>query len=945
MGRFDQRISSVELRPINLLTSDQIEAAVTIAPPGVSPSTIVTGSAPNQFRKVQDAYLYPKKLTGLSEDRVEVYLESDLGLDVGETIQVSGIHGSSTEDIDVDGNFEVKVTDTPPWTERASYAHDPEDDQLGGVTISNTYSFKPDTVAPTTLSARRRLQTKRLVDTYAIDGTTVTLTMNAAHKFKAGDVVFVDIFAEDSRAYGVDGLFEIDSVTSTTIVYTLSAGVDTPVTATEPAADVYVFPVARNYVPVGSTWANSSNNKIFYWDGIRWIDYSVVDAVADGDPPAAPTNLSVSSDIKFFQTATPVVEVTVGWTAPTTNESGSQLTDLLGYAIKYRSSPSNPWKVLDIPFTAGTSYVFDAAADFQPNTLYYFEVYAYDSGNLYSEALTGTHTTASAPSTNIATIRPTPIAADVYLGTITLTWDGDVEDATNTPQTKPDGLVYLDLHVSTSNGFTPSSATLLASISAVAGNKYVYADVTYGNSYYFRGVLRDASGTSSAASRQTTAQAQSLVDVSAIQGIIEAANITPGTIVTGEDIIGINITGDLIRGNEINANIIKANSITADQINAGSIGAALVQADSIRTAASGARVALNSSGIYGYNSSNGVTFRVLASTGAVFIADGVQIGGYATDGELGTVSTTATTANNTANSANSTAVTANNVAQGIYSNIYFPGTTQIDGDVIRTGTIEANRIVAGSITSTQISSSYIYAGTINANNITSGVVTGSSIQTASSGKRILLSRTSNSAVFYDDNGTLVGRVEGVTTGGGSLDLSGRGTASINIGLASTVFNGNISTAGTAGIFAAGRLGQFQWVSTGTRLGGVSYNSVGNLIPDSSDARIKTNVTSISSALEKVNRLNPVLFNWKTDENNPAKVPGLIAQEISEIFPEEELQVVRRLPDPEAEGDFIDDPMRAVDYEAFVPYLIKSIQELSQKNDELQARIATLEGTT
>lgn len=995
MGRFDQRITSVELRPINLLTSDQVEAAVTIAPPGVSPSTIVTGTAPNQFRKVQDAYLYPKKLTGLSEDRVEIYLESDLELEVGETVEVSGIHGSSTEDIDVDGTFEIKAVDTPPWTGRASYAHDPEDDQLPAVTISNTYSFKPDTVAPTTLSARRRLQTKRLVSTYAITATTVTLTMNAAHKFKAGDIVFIDIFAEDSRAYGVDGLFEIDSVTSNTIVYTLPAGVDTPVTATAPAADVYVFPVARNYIPVGSTWANSSNNKIFYWDGIRWIDYSVVDAVADGDPPSPPTNLNVSSDITFFQTATPIVEVTVSWTAPTTNESGSALTDLLGYTIKARRNTSDPWKVVNIPFTTGTSYTFDAAGEFEPNTLYYFEVYAYDSGNLYSAALTGTHTTAAAPNTNIATIRPTPISAEVYLGTITLSWDGDVEDASNTPQTKPAGLVYLDLHVSNTAGFTPSSATLLTSMSAVPGNSYVYADVTYGNSYYFRGILRDAVGTNSLPSRQTTAQAQSTVDVAAIAGIIDAANITPGTLVTGQDIVGISITGQIIKGLEINAGLIQANSITANQINAGSISAALVQSGSFRTAASGARVEFNSSGIYGYNSSNGITFRVLSSNGSVFIASGVTIGGYATSGELGTVNTTAINANTTATSANTTAVTANNVAQGIYSNIYVPGTTEINGGVIRTGTIEASRIVAGSITATQISSSYIYAGTISASQVSAGTFIGSTFKTADgTAKRVLVSGSSNSIKFYntgDSDANERGAIEGTSTG---MLISGRSSASLLMGsnvVDATSGTSRMLLSTSAGLYTnsygslsagsgttevvgpggssvsmvllnsqmllnavqAGATPAFLFAGSsdnvrienlsGSSASTVSAFSTGTLYRGTgSDERLKENILELSNALDIVNSSRPVTFNYKNGTGFGGGTHyGVIAQELQANLPED--NTIISTTKIEVEGDETD--YLTVEYQRLIPVAMAAIKELSSKVTALETRIATLEGTT
>ena len=967
VSRLDERVRSVELRPINLLTSGQVDAAVEIGEATAQPTNVVSGTAPNEFRKVQDAYYYSKALTGGSEDRVAIYLESDLDLEVGETLEISGIHGTNDTDIDVSGTFEVKFADTPPWDDRESWKHDPTQDQLAGVTITNEYSVKPETLGPATWgSAARRLQTKRLVDTFSITDTTVTLTMNATHKFKVDDVIFVDIFAEDSRAYGADGLFKITAVTSDTIEYELAAGVDTPTGTITPSADVYVFPVARNFIPVGSTWSDSSTNKIYVWDGVRWVDYSAADVEADGDPPSAPTNLSISSEITFFQTATPVVEVSVSWTAPTTSESGDPLTDLLGYTIKYRRNSSEPWKVQDLPFT-DTSYTFSAAADFQPGTSYDFEVYAYDSGNLYSEALTGSHTTESAPSTNIALVRPEPLDASIYLGTVTLTWEGAVEDTSGNPQTKPDGLVYLDIHKDgNSAGFTPSASNLIATISAVAGNKYVDADITYGNSFYYKAILRDASGTSSLPSTPTTAQAQSNVDVAAIQGIIEAANITPGTIVTGEDIIGLNITGDLIRGNTINAGVIEANSITADQIDAGNIGAALVEAGSIRTASTGARVELNDTGIYGYNSSNGVTFRVLASTGDVFIASGVQIGGYATDSELNNVASTANTANNTATSAS-------NDVNSLEGNVYFPGTTEINGGNIRTGTVDAQAIVADSVLSGTIKTasagarieirgsdsanpgivSFDGGGGTNfrfyANGVAfidsmtvAGALTGGTIQTSTSGQRVVIRGDTDSIQFRDTNGNLRGEVEGITTG---LSLSSgalSGRVIVGSGVQLNDSNGTIASFTNSGqiLTAVGS----STLSANMRHRGQTLS----IAVTSSDSRLKDSITQISNGLSLVTQLNPVTFNSKVDETDKI-VSGFLAQDVANVLPISEYTVVEEIENtiPDVEGvetmGFDENPMLSLNHVELIPYLTKAIQELSEKNSNLEARLEALEG--
>jgi len=937
VSRLDERVRSVELRPINLLTSDQVEAAVEIGETLLTPTNVVSASAPNQFFKVEDAYYYSKELTGNSEDRVSIYLETDLQLPVGGSLEISGIHGTNTNDVDVSGVFEVKFADSEPWTDRASWKHDPTQDQLPTVTITNEYSIKPDTLGPATWGdTYRRLQTKRLVDTFSITGNTVTLTMNAVHKFKVDDVVYVDIFAEDSRAFGADGLFKITAVTSNTIEYELAAGVDTPTGEITPSADFYVYPVARNHLPVGSTWSDSSTNKIYVWDGIRWVDYSAVDIQGDDDPPNAPTNLQIESELKFFQTTVPVVEVTVEWDPPVTSESGDPLTDLLGYTIKYRSSSAEAWEVRDLPFT-DTSYTFKAAADFLPDTTYSFEVYAYDSGNLYSQALTGSHTTPSAPASNILSVRPTPPSIEVYLGTFTITWDGTVEDTSENPQTKPDGLTSLDIHISTSPSFTPNDSTRVSTIAPVAGAKYVYAEVAYGSSYYIKLVLRDASNTSTLPSRETSATAQSTVDASRISGIIAAANITPGTIVTGEKIIGLSITGQLIEGNEINGDVIKANSIEADRIQAGAITAKIVDGEVITTnnSDSGSRVRLSDVGIEAYNGTTR-TFFLDASSGDV------TIGGYATDGQLDAVSTTASNANTTANTANTT-------TNSIYSNIYFPGTTQIDGDVIRTGTIEADRIKSNTITSTQISSDYIYAGSITADQVSAGTFVGSSFKTASgTNKRVLVSGSSNTVKFYQDgNGDLSPRatLEGDNNG---MYVRGPNDSTSDYFFVSA-FSTRMAQGGNVLTVTSSGLGMNVIESDTISYSDLRYNqNTGSFFILGSDRRLKTNITTLQSALQTVNKLNPVSFKSKyssSDETNH----GFIAQEIEEVLGEESKSMVGKVNSPSIVGytgdssEFENDPLRTFSSSSIVPLLTKAIQELSQKNDELQTRLEALEG--
>ena len=106
---------------------------------------------------------------------------------------------------------------------------------------------------------------------------------------------------------------------------------------------------------------------------------------------------------------------------------------------------------------------------------------------------------------------------------------------------------------------------------------------------------------------------------------------------------------------------------------------------------------------------------------------------------------------------------------------------------------------------------------------------------------------------------------------------------------------------------------------------IGSGSVKYWIDKSSDRRLKENITSTSvQALNEINQLNLVSFDYI--ENKKHEEIGLIAQEVEKIIP----QAISR--DPESEDSYLH-----IDYTAFVPYLIKAIQELNQKLEEVNER--------
>lgn len=98
-----------------------------------------------------------------------------------------------------------------------------------------------------------------------------------------------------------------------------------------------------------------------------------------------------------------------------------------------------------------------------------------------------------------------------------------------------------------------------------------------------------------------------------------------------------------------------------------------------------------------------------------------------------------------------------------------------------------------------------------------------------------------------------------------------------------------------------------------------------------DLRFTKNVKTIKNALEKINELEGVYFDWRWDEyaqiekykNQPYGV-GLIAQNVEEMFP----QAVSK----NAEG------FRSVDYGVLVGPLVEAVKELLTYNEKVIAEL-------
>lgn len=99
----------------------------------------------------------------------------------------------------------------------------------------------------------------------------------------------------------------------------------------------------------------------------------------------------------------------------------------------------------------------------------------------------------------------------------------------------------------------------------------------------------------------------------------------------------------------------------------------------------------------------------------------------------------------------------------------------------------------------------------------------------------------------------------------------------------------------------------------------------------SDRRLKENVKEIK-ALDKVNKLRPVEFDWSekgTEETGKTGHSiGLIAQEVEEVFPHLVVEKLRGI--------------KHLNYRMLTPLLVQSVKELTEENKALRERLDAIE---
>ena len=147
------------------------------------------------------------------------------------------------------------------------------------------------------------------------------------------------------------------------------------------------------------------------------------------------------------------------------------------------------------------------------------------------------------------------------------------------------------------------------------------------------------------------------------------------------------------------------------------------------------------------------------------------------------------------------------------------------------------------------------------------------------------------------------------------------TATANSGGSFSAYTGGITLNVSHNGSAANGDAYVSFRRTGTTIGSITQvSSTGGAYNTSSDARLKENIIDADAAGQLLDQIKVRQFDWR--ENGEHQRYGMIAQELAEVIPE----VVSVPSDP--------DDMQGIDYSKLMPLVIKEIQDLRARVEQL-----------
>jgi hypothetical protein len=350
--------------------------------------------------------------------------------------------------------------------------------------------------------------------------------------------------------------------------------------------------------------------------------------------------------------------------------------------------------------------------------------------------------------------------------------------------------------------------------------------------------------------------------------------------------------------------------------------------------------------------------RYLSNTGASNNPAWAQVN--LANGVTGTLPTANGGTGNTSGQAASVAnaATFNNGGAGAASGTTFNGSSAV--------TVSYNTIGAPSTTGTNASGTWGIsvtgsAGSVDYNNITNKTG-GTGTYTTSGDYRAPIFYDSNNTTYYADPNS-ISSLYGIAIrgdqapsdssnqiffwGSGNTTTSGIGFKQVTGVWAEYNTSGGyntyltMDTAGRGWVFRQATVGGTNW--TGTNVASITNQGnaffAGNVTAYASDQRLKTNIKKIENALEKLNKINGVEFDWVENiadylftPTNPHET-GVLAQEVQAVIPDAVTTAPFNCEYARKSGQ--DHKFLTVDKEKIIPLLIEAIKELSAKVDELK----------
>ena len=194
----------------------------------------------------------------------------------------------------------------------------------------------------------------------------------------------------------------------------------------------------------------------------------------------------------------------------------------------------------------------------------------------------------------------------------------------------------------------------------------------------------------------------------------------------------------------------------------------------------------------------------------------------------------------------------------------------------------------------------------------------------------------NGASFNTGNGIVTLTRSGL--GDVTVDLDGRYLTGITSSQVTTALgytppsSDTTYSAGTGVSFSGTQINIGQAVGTTSTVQFGLIRSTGDIVAYySSDERLKDNVKPIENALEKLQKIRGVEFDWNDKQDvYEGHDTGVIAQEVQKVLPE---VVTER-----------EDGMLAVKYEKMIGLLVESIKDLKTEVDDLKQQLKDATGT-